>query len=113
MYTKFEGNFWDYGRFPLSDSNGTRLDNPWASTDSQAAPFDQDFYLVLNLAAGGTNGWFEDGKSNKPWIDGSPTAKRDFWQARDSWFPTWEKNGRMEVKHVKMMQQSGYNGCKA
>lgn len=113
MYTHFDEPFFKYGNFPLADSNGTRLDNPWAATGSNASPFDQDFYLIINVAVGGTNGWFEDGKSNKPWLDGSKTAKKDFWQAKDQWYPTWEKNGQMEVKSVKMWQQSGYNGCKA
>lgn len=113
MYTHFDEPFFKYGNFPLADSNGTRLDNPWATTGSNASPFDQDFYLIINVAVGGTNGWFEDGKSNKPWLDGSKTAKKDFWQAKEQWYPTWEKNGQMEVKSVKMWQQSGYNGCKA
>jgi beta-glucanase (GH16 family) len=111
MYTHFDGPFWEYGQFPLADSNGTRLFNPWSSTGSKATPFDQDFYVVLNLAVGGTNGWFKDGKSGKPWLDGSPTAKRDFWQARDQWYPTWQKQGFMQVKKVVMLQQKGYNGC--
>jgi hypothetical protein len=113
MYTHFDQPFFEYGRFPLADSNGTRLDNPWAGTGSNTAPFDQDFYLVIDLAVGGTNGWFEDGKSGKPWLDGSPTAKKDFWQAKDQWYPTWEKNGQMDVKSVKIWQQAGYNGCNA
>jgi hypothetical protein len=28
------------------------------------------FYLILDVAVGGTNGWFPDG-SEKPWLDGS------------------------------------------
>jgi hypothetical protein len=28
------------------------------------------FYLILNVAVGGTNGWFPDGPE-KPWLDGS------------------------------------------
>lgn len=110
-YTHFDQPFWNYGAFPLSDSNGTRLENPWARTSSNASPFDKDFYLVLNVAVGGTNGWFKDGKSGKPWLDGSPTAKLDFWRAREQWFPTWQDRGWMEVKRVKMWQQAGYNGC--
>lgn len=51
------------------------------------------------------NGWFTDGKYGKPWIDNSPTAKKDFWNARDTWYPTWEKNGQMIVDSVKMWQQ--------
>jgi hypothetical protein len=111
MYTHFNEPFWSYGQFPLSDSNGTRLQDPWSQTGSNITPFDQKFYLILNVAVGGTNGWFADGKSGKPWIDTSPTAKRDFWQAREQWAPTWEEQGVMQVKSVKMWQQQGYNGC--
>lgn len=57
MYTHFAEPFWTYGHFPLADSNGTRLADPWSETGTNAAPFDQDFYLVLNVAVGGTNGW--------------------------------------------------------
>jgi len=28
------------------------------------------FYLIMNVAVGGTNGWFPDG-NEKPWLDGS------------------------------------------
>ncbi|KAF2190477.1 glycoside hydrolase family 16 protein, partial [Zopfia rhizophila CBS 207.26] len=111
MYAHFDQSFWEYGKFPLSDGNGTRLENPWAFTGDKATPFDEDFYLVLNVAVGGTNGWFKDGKSGKPWLDSSPTAKKDFWGAREEWYPTWENKGFMKVKSVKMWQQQGYNGC--
>ncbi|KAH9864956.1 hypothetical protein IAQ61_008902 [Plenodomus lingam] len=87
MFTHFDQSFWDYGHFPLSASNGTRLVNPWLATGSNASPFDQNFYLVLNVAVGGTNGWFTDGKVGKPWIDASPRAKKDFWEARNQWYP--------------------------
>ena len=84
-----------------------------SSTGNDATPFDQDFYLILNVAVGGTNGWFEDGKSGKPWVDVSPTAKKDFWNARGSWLPTWEGEGmgEMVVKRVGIWQQQGYRGC--
>lgn len=111
MYNNFNKPFWDKGHFPLSDSNGTRLVDPWSKTDSNATPFDEDFYLIINVAVGGTNGWFKDGKASKPWVDSSETAKRDFWSTRDQWYPTWEKKGELLVKSVKMWQQKGYNGC--
>ncbi|KAF2689593.1 glycoside hydrolase family 16 protein [Lentithecium fluviatile CBS 122367] len=111
MFTQFNQPFWSYGKFPLSDSNGTRLINPWANTGSNISPFDQDFYLILDVAVGGTDGWFADGKAGKPWIDASLRAKRDFWQSRDDWYHTWREQGWMEVKSVKMWQQEGYNGC--
>ncbi|KAH7398702.1 concanavalin A-like lectin/glucanase domain-containing protein [Phaeosphaeria sp. MPI-PUGE-AT-0046c] len=113
MYTHFDEPFWTYGRFPLADANGTRLRNPWAHTNSNTSPFDQDFYLVINVAVGGENGWFQDGASSKPWLDGSPTAKKDFWGAKDQWYPTWQDGGQMQIKSVKMWQQGGYNGCAA
>lgn len=111
MYTHFNEPFWKYGQFPLSDSNGTSLQDPWSYTGRDSTPFDQNFYLILNVAVGGTNGWFKDGASGKPWLDGSVTAPKDFWDARDQWYPTWQKNGEMRVKSVKMWQQQGYNGC--
>lgn len=111
MYTHFDEPFWKLGQFPLSDSNGTRLEDPWSFTGNPATPFDQNFYLILNVAVGGTNGWFKDGASGKPWVDQSPTARHDFWNARDQWYPTWADGGQMTVKSVKIWQQQGYNGC--
>ncbi|KAL9624700.1 MAG: hypothetical protein Q9160_001054 [Pyrenula sp. 1 TL-2023] len=111
LYVNFNQPLWQRGQFPLSDSNGTRLIDPWSQTGDDSTPFDDDFYLILNVAVGGTNGWFEDGKSGKPWVDASPTAKKDFWNAQDQWLPTWEKSGEMIVKSVKIWQQAGFNGC--
>lgn len=102
MYVSFNQPFWTKGQFPLSDSNGTRLENPWGFTGQDDTPFDQDFYLILNVAVGSTNGWFKDGESDKPWVDGSPTAQLDFWNARDQWYPTWTPNGQMIVKRVQV-----------
>ncbi len=110
LYTNFDTGLWARGRFPQSDENGTIIANPWAA-GTAAAPFDQDFYLILNVAVGGTNGWFESGKAGKPWTDNGPQAKLDFWKARDTWYPTWKDGGEMVVKSVKMWQQQGYNGC--
>ncbi|CAD0025684.1 unnamed protein product [Aureobasidium pullulans] len=108
---KYVFTYVDSRLLQVIDSNGTALMNPWAATGKDNTPFDQDFYLILNVAVGGTNGWFEDGASGKPWTDGSGLARKEFWDARDQWYPTWEKNGQMIVKSVKMYQQKGYNGC--
>ena len=111
MYVNFNKPFWNKGNFPPSDANGTSLQDPWSQTGLDSTPFDQDFYLILNVAVGGTNGWFEDGVNGKPWVDSSPVAKHDFWNARNQWLPTWERSGEMIVKSVKVWQQKGYNGC--
>jgi len=72
------------------------------------------FYLILNVAVGGTNGWFPDGSGQKPWFDGSnsksatcdllhlsflivmlmiiPAAMGDFWRARDQWQSSWSND---------------------
>ncbi|KAH7176637.1 glucan 1,3-beta-glucosidase [Dactylonectria macrodidyma] len=107
-YTNFKKPMWNRGGFPEKDANGTLLVDPWTKTGHNNAPFDQAFYLVLNVAVGGTNGWFEDFKSGKPWIDDSETAKRDFWNARDQWYPTW-KSPTLEVSRVVMLQQCNGN----
>lgn len=113
FYKKFNHPLWKQGAFPLSNSNGTSYVDPWSQTGRDSTPFDQDFYLIMNVAVGGTNGWFEDGANGKPWVDASPSAKRDFWNARNQWYPTWQKNNgaEMVVRSVKMWQQKGYNGC--
>lgn len=33
-----------------------------------------DFYLILNVAVGGTNGFFPDNVGSKPWLDSSRSA---------------------------------------
>ena len=53
--------------------------NPWGYTGNDATPFDQEFYLILNVAVGGTNGWFDDGVQGKPWVNDDPSAKLEFW----------------------------------
>lgn len=104
LYTPFKEPMWKRGRFPYGNANGTALKDPWGRTGRANTPFDQEFYLILNLAVGGTNGWFQDGKSGKPWLDTSPNAPKDFWHARDLWYPTW-KQPYMEVKRVRIQQQ--------
>lgn len=111
LYATFDKPFWQKGDFPAANANGTRLVDPWSQTGNDATPFDQDFYLILNVAVGSTNGWWEDGVQSKPWVDASPTAKKDFWNARNQWLPTWQDSGFMKVKSVKMWQQQGFNGC--
>lgn len=126
MYTKFSQKnlLWKEGGFDgLTTPNGTLYDNPWKNGGFNA-PFDQKFYLILNVAVGAQNGWFWDGQG-KPWVDGSPFAARDFWNgmclqmstsldmianncdaAKSQWLPTWGQGTErgMTVKSVKMWQ---------
>ncbi len=63
--------------------------NPWAS-GAVNAPFDQRFYLIMNLAVGGTNGYFADGLGDgKPWSNTDAHAANQFWAGAPGWGPTW------------------------
>jgi hypothetical protein len=101
-------DFWKRGDFPAVVQNGSEsiiLENPWVN-GTKAAPFDQSFYLILDVAVGGTSGWFPDG-SEKPWLDGSATAMGDFWTAKSQWLPSWPSDARdraMVIDYVKMWQ---------
>lgn len=89
-----QGGFYEFGN--LSG------DNPWAS-GSKMAPFDKEFFLIINLAIGGTNGYFPDNIDNpggKPWANWSPQAARDFWNGNWQWRPTW--NEQTEQRALKV-----------
>jgi hypothetical protein len=102
--------FFEMGDFPAVVQNGSQaiiLTNPWVN-GTKSAPFDQSFYLILDLAVGGTNGWFPDG-DEKPWLDGSTTPMLDFWRNRNSWLSTWSTSNPEDrsfiIDSVKMWQQ--------
>jgi beta-glucanase (GH16 family) len=100
-------DMWQRGHFEGQTVNSTVLENPWKSTGRTNTPFDERFYLILNVAVGSQNGWFFDGKFEKPWVDNGPTAARDFYKAKEQWLESWgEGNDRgMTIKSVKMWQE--------
>lgn len=51
-------NLWTCGEFAGTTVNGTAIPDPWSQTGRPNSPFDQPFYLILNVAVGGTGGWF-------------------------------------------------------
>ncbi|EMD36207.1 glycoside hydrolase family 16 protein [Gelatoporia subvermispora B] len=104
-------SFFDRGNYPAEAPNGTAVEvavnNIWeAAGGSTAAPFDQSFYLILDLAVGGTSGWFPDNVGGKMWFDGSETAMIDFAKAQNTtWFPTWatdQSDLAFRIDYVKM-----------
>ena len=95
-------NFWDWGQFPGG------MDNPW-KYNSKMAPFDQDFYLIINLAVGGTGGFFPDGCNNqngdKPWSNNAENAPAQFWDNRSRWLPTWNRgteDSALQIRNLKV-----------
>jgi beta-glucanase (GH16 family) len=57
-FDKGYDNMWDRGNFGQAIVNHSALHDPWSQTGKPNTPFDQDFYLILNVAVGGTNGYF-------------------------------------------------------
>ncbi|CAG2244333.1 unnamed protein product [Mytilus edulis] len=106
-----ERGFWRIGEFNKTYG----LTNPWQQTcgGSKMAPFDQEFYLVLDVGVGGYP-HFKDEWLNypypKPWQDRSDYATRDFWSAKEVWYPTWNQNRdgdgdeetAMKISYVKV-----------
>lgn len=111
FYIKFLEPFFTRGQWPAVDAtNGTAITNPWAGSENiNVAPFDEAFYLILNVAVGTSYGFFPDGVGNKPWVDGSASARSDFYAAKDIWYPTWGTNEdrSMVVESVKAWQICG------
>ena len=89
-------SFFDRGKYPATAQNDSQVEqvvtNIWEQAGgTAAAPFDKPFYLILDLAVGGTSGWFPDGVGNKPWFDtsGDQQALWDFANKQDTWAATW------------------------
>lgn len=92
-----ESPFFEKGEFPPN------YDNPWQYSETDHAPFDQPFYIIINLAVGGTAGYFKDGVSGKPWTDKSSNAVNEFYRAKNQWYPTWDETERdLVIDSVKV-----------
>lgn len=92
-----EQDFWSRGGW-----QGSGLKNPWVDR-SNAAPFDQKFFLILNVAVGGTASYFQDGLGGKPWNNDDPHSVNAFWNARGQWLPTWQgDHTAMQIDWVRI-----------
>jgi len=79
-----------------------KLANPWVNQPNRA-PFNQEFFIILNTAVGGTGGYFSDNIPGKPWKNTATSAFNDFWAARSQWLPTWIGNDTaLQVDWVKV-----------
>lgn len=71
------GGFWEMGAFDEA------YYNPWVGR-SKIAPFDQEFFILINLAVGGIS-YFPDAAMNpakKPWENDSKKVRTDFCFSR-------------------------------
>ena len=89
-------SFFQRGQFPPS------FDNPWIGEDN-AAPFNREFYLILNLAVGGTNPYFPDNVGGKPWNNQDPHAPNTFYNNKGQWYPTWKgEDAALQIDWIKV-----------
>ncbi|CEP13881.1 hypothetical protein [Parasitella parasitica] len=96
LQVDFDRTSWQRGEFTKPTMN------PWKGGDI-SAPFDQEFYLILNLAVGGVNGYWPEDES-KPWQNDDPHAPNAFYNAKKKWLPTWGKGNKraLAIDWVKM-----------
>jgi hypothetical protein len=80
MYWKFDHTMWDHGHFSGVTVDDALLVDPWSQTGNPSTPFDQPFFLILNVGVGSRNGFFQDGIGEKPWTDAG-FATSDFYNS--------------------------------
>ena len=80
--------------------------NPWVHEKEKSAPFNQEFFLIFNVAVGGTNSYFPDGQCGKPWTNTSPRASNEFYDNKEKWFESWNypatHDSAMQIDYVKV-----------
>ncbi|KAJ9088736.1 hypothetical protein DSO57_1020142 [Entomophthora muscae] len=106
---RFDEPFFKRGNYSKTEFN------PWANSEKSRnnAPFDEEFYLILNVAVGGVNGFFPDTPgyggcaAKKPWKNTDESAAKNFFNARDQWLKTWTDaddphSSALAIKSVKV-----------
>jgi hypothetical protein len=90
---------WERGGF------SNTLNNPWKG-ETPNAPFNREFYLVLNVAVGGTNSYFPDGQCGKTWTNNDQHSPNAFWGSKGAWYPTWNypatHDAAMKIDSIKV-----------
>lgn len=106
-YNKFSLSFLDYIKFQVDNHEPWKATGPfgghYTNSPNKMAPFDQEFYFLINLAVGGTNGYFSDDMTytqGKPWknSDGRRVGQTKFWKSRQ-WM-SYIKNPKQSSLHV-------------
>lgn len=97
LHVDFTKSLWSQAGNALRDFSN----NPW--TTSNAAPFDQEFYLIINMAVGssGVNSFFPQ-SAGLPWNATSPTYLNEAWANRTAYLSTWQQN--LAIESVKIWQ---------
>lgn len=65
------------------------------------APFDDMFFVALGLNVGGVHEFTDE--PNKPWVNKATKAMLNFWNAKQSWFPTWyDDSSSLQIDYVRV-----------
>ncbi len=96
-------SFWDMG-IDKGSWNASDSYNVYENSATIRAPFDQEMYIIMNVAIGGTStatslptGYFPDEIGNKPWKTSDAYPANRFIQAKDQWYPTWTGKSQDDV----------------
>lgn len=82
--------------------------NGYTGSPNIMAPFDKQFYFIINLAVGTTNGYFPDGvtyPNGKPWMnsDGRRVGQTKFWKSGAwKWYETHPEESSLQVDYIKV-----------
>lgn len=96
--------FWKRSKF---DKKYPGVENPWG-TGTKMAPFDEEYYLMIQLCVGGIVDFPDDAENEgeKPWKNYSPiSAAGDFWKGRKQWLPTWnfkDLDNAFQIDYVRI-----------
>jgi len=104
----FDEDMFTKGEFPST------VNNPWEHSKNKNAPFDQEFFILFNVAVGGTNDYFPDGQCGKTWTNDDPRAVNTFYDSKDAWYHTWNypetHDSALQIDYVKVFSLDGEEG---
>ena len=70
-------------------------------TGGPLAPFDRDFYIILSAQSGHWP-FYDNCSPPAPWSHKSRKPRREFWEARGSWFKTWTQP--FTIDYIRVFQ---------
>lgn len=108
---RFDTDFHTYGVEWIPSGMRYFIDGQETTFIPYGHPFDQDFYIIMNLAVGGTLGYFPEEAVN----EGGRSWRNDedgmtyFWKYRKhTWLPTWnlgendDKDASFHIDYVRV-----------
>lgn len=95
----------NFGLPATNPSTGAAMISPWTISNHKSAPFDESFYLIMNVAVGGQSGYFDT--KDAPWSRDADywTAQKQVWEAREELSKTWHTDhNAMVIDWIRMTE---------